>query len=87
MPFCTMVEWDEDFSSDQVAKLTETAKELPDGCLCRIVGSPGKGAKVIEIWQSAGHAQKHAHASTASVAAMPPPDRISAFETTTYLTA
>ena len=37
VPFCTMVEWDQDFSSDVYDTLTKQAADgLPDGCLCRM---------------------------------------------------
>ena len=89
MPFCTMVEWDTGFDVDLHDKLTAQAGPgLPAGCLSRIVGIVGTGAKVIEVWQSPDHAQRFAESSAPALASveMPPPDRVSAFETTAYLT-
>jgi hypothetical protein len=83
-----MVEWDQDFSSDVYDKLTANAGEgLPDGCLCRIVGTGQSGPKVIEVWQSAADAQRFAEAASAAIGEMnvPPPDRVSAFETSAYV--
>lgn len=82
-----MVEWDQGFGSDAYDKLTKQAGELPDGCLCRIVGTGQSGPKVIEVWQSQGDAQRFAEATGGDVSdmKMPPPDRVSAFETSAYL--
>jgi hypothetical protein len=90
VPFCTMVEWDQDFSSDVYDKLTKHAGGgLPDGCLCRIVGSGQGGPKVIEVWQTPGDAQRWAEATSPDISdmSMPPPDRVSAFETSAYVVA
>ena len=90
VPFCTMVEWDQDFSSDVYDMLTKHAEGgLPDGCLCRIVGTGQGGPKVIEVWQSPGDAQRWAEATSADVGDMnmPPPDRVAAFETSAYVVA
>lgn len=89
MPFCTMVEWDQDLSSDVYDKLTKQAGELPDGCLCRIVGTGQSGPKVIEIWQTPGDAQRFAEATIGDISDMnmPPPDRVSAFEASAYVVA
>jgi hypothetical protein len=84
-----MVEWERDFSPDVYDKLTEQAGDLPGGCLCRIVGTGQSGPKVIEVWQSPGDAQRFAEATSAAVSDMnmPPPDRVSAFETSAYVVA
>jgi hypothetical protein len=84
-----MVEWDQDFSSDMYDKLTKHAGELPEGCLCLIVGTGQSGPKVIEVWQSPGDAQRHAEAKSGELndMSMPPPDRVSAFETSAYVLA
>jgi hypothetical protein len=90
VPFCTMVEWHQDFSADVYDKLTEQAGDgLPDGCLCRIVGIGRSGPKVIEVWQTPAGAQRFAEASGADISDMniPPPDRVSAFETSAYVVA
>jgi hypothetical protein len=86
VPFCTMVEWDHDFSSGVYAKLTTQAGVLPGGCLCRIVGTGQSGPKVIEVWQTPGDAQRFAEATSGDMN-MPPPDRVSAFETSAYVVA
>ena len=90
VPFCTMVEWDQDFSSDMYDMLTKHAGDgLPDGCLCLIVGTGQGGPKVIEVWQTPDDAQRHAEATSGDLSDMnfPPPDRVSAFETSAYVLA
>jgi hypothetical protein len=89
VPFCTMVEWDHEFSSDVLDALSKQAGELPDGCLCRIAGTGQGGPKVIEVWQTPGDAQRFAEATSGAVSDMniPPPDRVSAFETSAYVVA
>lgn len=90
VPFCTMVEWDQEFSSDVHDMLTKRAEDgLPDGCLCRIVGTGQGGQKVIEVWRSPADAQRWAEVASGEVGDMnmPPPDRVSAFETSAYVVA
>jgi len=85
-----MVEWDKDFSSDEYEKMAANAAEgLPQGCLSRIVGTGSSGPKVIEVWETAGDAQQFAEQTSAAVSEMnvPPPDRVSAFETSAYVVA
>jgi len=85
-----MVEWDQDFSSDVYDKLTKHAGDgLPDGCVCRIVGTGQSGPKVIEVWRTPADAQRWAEATSGDVSdmSMPPPDRVSAFETSAYVVA
>ena len=58
MPFCTVVEWDEDFDISFLQELNERAgvpDGLPDGCLSRIVGAVDTGARVIVEWESPDH--------------------------------
>jgi len=88
VPFCTMVEWNQEFSSDMYDMLSKHAGDaLPDGCLCLIVGTGQGGPKVIEVWQTPDDAQRHADATSGAISDMnfPPPDRVSAFETSAYV--
>lgn len=90
MPFCTMVEWDQELPADVQEKLAASAGDvLPDGCICRIVGTAQGGPKVIEVWQSPADAQRFAEARSPALSemSMPSPDRVSAFETSAYVVA
>jgi hypothetical protein len=87
MPFCTIVEWEAGFDAGLHDTLTAlVGQTLPDGCLTRIAGIAEAGAHVVEIWASPEDAHRFSEASTDAVAAMnvPPPDRVSAFETAVY---
>ncbi len=92
MPFCTIVEidWDPNFGREQFTEFIERSDpvdELPDGCLSRIVGIDDDGARMIEIWRSGDDARAFAERSAPSLAdvRMPPPTRITGFETTSYV--
>ena len=89
MAFCTTVEWTEDFPGERIAGTVGAAEGLPDGCLVRIVGTVGTGARVIEVWESEDDAKRFA-AQTAPLLAstpMPPPSRVEAFDTAVFLTS
>lgn len=91
MPFCTLLEWDQDFDLAQYEAMNERAgghDPLPDGCLCRVVGPVESGARILEVWASADAARQFAEANGNLVAEfhLPPPARVSAFETTVFRT-
>ena len=92
MPFCTIVEFefDEAFGREQFASMIERAgpvDELPAGCVSRIVGVDDTGARVIEVWGSGDDARAFAELSAPDLATieMPPPARVTGFETTAYV--
>jgi hypothetical protein len=94
MPFCTIVEfeWDESFGREQFAAMIEKAgpvDELPAGCVSRIVGVDDAGARVIEVWRSGADAAAFAKRSAPDLAGLelPPPSRVTGFETTAYVVA
>jgi hypothetical protein len=91
MPFCTIVEfeWDETFDRERFASVAGDAgegKPLPDGCLSRIAGIDGKGARMIEVWRSGDDARAFAEQSAPALSAaqLPPPSRVVGFEVTSY---
>lgn len=94
MPFCTIVEfeWNETSDRGRFAGFIENsgaADSLPDGCLSRIGGIDDHGARVIEVWRSSDDARRFAEQSAPSLASaqMPAPSRATAFEASTFLTA
>ena len=94
MPFCTIVEfeWTETFGREQFANMIERAgpvDEIPAGCVSRIVGVDDTGARVIEVWRSGADAQAFAEQTAPALAdvQMPPPSRVTGFETTAYVVA
>jgi hypothetical protein len=55
VPYCTFLEWEKDFDLDLYNQLNKRAGDhdaLPPGCLGRVVGAVGSGARIIEIWAS-----------------------------------
>ena len=89
MPFCTLLEWDHDFDLENYYAMVERSgshAKLPEGCLGRVVGPVGSGARVIEIWSSAEDARRFGEASSPLLKefAMPAPSRTAAFETSIY---
>lgn len=89
MAYCTVLEWDEGFPFARYAELNDRAgdhKQLPDGCLARIVGPMQTGAQIIEVWESNEHARRFSEKNTPLIAELqiPPPSRVAAFEATTF---
>jgi hypothetical protein len=88
MPFCTIVEfeWDETFDRERFASVAGDGTVLPDGCLSRIAGIDGSGARMIEVWRSSDDAMAFAQQSAPSLSAaqLPPPSRVVGFEVTAY---
>jgi hypothetical protein len=90
MAFCTVVEWDGDLAADRYDALTgSAAAALPGGCLSRIVGRGGSGARLIEVWRSDEDARRYneQNAEAVSELRLPPPARVAAFQTTVFRTA
>ena len=92
MPFCTIVEfeWDETFDRDGFSRVISGAggeTSSPDGRLSHISGIEEKGARVIEVWRSAGDARAFAEKSRPflEAAKLPPPSRVVGFEVTSYV--
>ena len=92
MPFCTIVEfeWDETFDWDGFARAISGAggeAPPPDGRLSQISGIDERGARVIEVWRSAGDAQAFAEKSRPflEAAKLPAPSRVLGFEVTSYV--
>jgi hypothetical protein len=92
MPFCTIVEfeWDETFDREGFARTISGAggqTPPPDGRLSQISGIDEKGARVIEVWRSAGDAQAFAEKSRPflEAAKLPAPSRVLGFEVTSYV--
>jgi len=92
MPFCTIVEfeWDESFDRESfVRTISGSGGEAPhpDGRLSQISGIDEKGARVIEVWRSAGDAQAFAEKSRPflEAARLPPPSRVVGFDVTSYV--
>jgi len=92
MPFCTIVEfeWDETFDREGFARTIAdggAGKPSPDGRLSQISGIDEKGARVVEVWRSAGDAQAFAEKSRPFLAAarLPAPSRVVGFEVTSYV--
>ena len=92
MPFCTIVEfeWDETFDREGFARTIGGAggeAPAPAGRLSRISGIDEKGARVIEVWRSAGDAQAFAEKSRPFLAAanLPAPSRVLGFEVSSYV--
>jgi hypothetical protein len=91
MAFCTTVEWDSGFSLEQWREMVGRMgglDVLPDGCHQRIAGTAGEGFRVIEVWDSPDAARGFAEQSAPKLAgvAVPPPDRVGAFEIAHQLT-
>jgi hypothetical protein len=91
VPYCTIVEfeWDESFDHEQFASTLaagQAASGPPKGRLSHIAGIDAKGARMIEVWQSAEDARAFAEQSAPFLAemTMPPPSRVSSFEVTSY---
>ena len=93
MAFCTLLEWERAFPFDRYQQMndrTPNHKELPEGCLSRIVGrADGGGATIIEVWQSSQDAQRFSEQNAHLLAefSMPAPTRVAAFETSIFQTA
>ena len=92
MKFCTIVEfeWDVTFDREGFARtLSGADRETPppDGRLSQISGIDEKGARVIEVWRSAGDAQAFAEKSRPflETAKLPAPSRVLGFEVTSYV--
>ena len=92
MPFCTIVEfeWDETFDREGFSRVISGAggeRLSPDGRLSQICGIDEKGARIIEVWRSAGDAQAFAEKSRPFLAAakLPAPSRVVGFEVTSYV--
>jgi hypothetical protein len=92
MPFCTIFEfeWDETFDREGFSRVISSAggkTPLPRGRLSQISGIDEKGARVIEVWRSAGDAQAFADKSRPflEAAELPPPSRVAGFEVTSYV--
>ncbi|HEY1344829.1 MAG TPA: hypothetical protein VGF54_07590 [Streptosporangiaceae bacterium] len=92
MPFCTIVEfeWDETFDRAGFSRVISGAggeTPFPDGLLSQISGIDEKGARVIEVWRSAGDARAFAEKSRPflEAAKLPPPSRVAGFEVTSYV--
>ena len=92
MPFCTIVEfeWDETFDRESFARTISGAggeTPPPDGRLSQISGIYEKGARIIEVWRSAGNAQAFAEKSRPflEAAKLPAPSRVVGFDVTSYI--
>ncbi len=81
MPFCTIVEWDQDVG-DQLQGLAGAHAPAP-GLMVRAVGTDDSGTHVIELWESSDDARRFGEASAPALAqsALPPPTRVTGFET------
>ena len=91
MPYCTLLEWEKDFALARYNQLNERAgvhDALPPGCLGRVLGAGGSGARIIEIWASPEAARDFSVKNTPHIAALkiPAPDRTAAFETFIFMT-
>lgn len=90
MPFCTVLEWDEfDMALfDELRERTGGDDKLPDGCVARIAGTVGTGARVIEVWKSPDDARRFADQNTELIRELniPTPTGVVAFETTLFVT-
>jgi hypothetical protein len=89
MPFCTLLEWESDFDFAAYEALNKKAgvhDRLPDGCVGRIVGPVEGGARIIEVWQTGDDAGRFNEKNGHLIADfnIPPPSRVSAFETTEF---
>jgi hypothetical protein len=89
--YCTIVEfeWDDSFDHQQFASsmaANQAAAGRPNGRLSHIASIDDKGARMIEVWESANDARAFAEQSASQVTAMalPPPTRVSGFEVTSY---
>jgi hypothetical protein len=85
MAFCTLLEWDDDFPFDRYDQLNARAGDhdsLPDGCLARVVGADGAGARIIEVWRTDDDAKRFSDKNSQLIAELqiPPPSRVAAFE-------
>jgi hypothetical protein len=81
MPFCTIVEWDQNVS-DQLGAIPG-ADAPAAGLMVRIVGADVSGTHVIELWESSDDARRFGEAGAPALAqsALPPPTRVTGFET------
>jgi len=89
MAYCTQLEWDKDFPFERYQSMAEDPSshaDLPDGCLARIVGRIGSGARIFEIWESSDDARRFGEDSRGLLTEfkMPMPDRTAAFELETF---
>jgi hypothetical protein len=67
MAYCTVLEWDKGFPFDRYDELNDRSgdhKQLPDGCLARVVGPVETGAQIIEVWESTEHAKRFSDKNT-----------------------
>ncbi len=83
-------EWDENLDHQRFASMTGNAGAditPPAGCLSRIVGIDGKGARMIEVWRSGEDARAFAEKTQPALtdAQLPPPSRVFGFEVTSYV--
>ena len=60
--------------------------QVPEGCLARIVGPVDTGAAIVELWRSGDGWRRfsEANAHLLDEFKMPPPTRVTAFETTIF---
>jgi hypothetical protein len=91
VPYCTLLEWEKDFDLDLYNQLNKRAGDhdtLPPGCLGRVVGAVGSGARIIEIWTSPEVARDFSLQNRPHIAELeiPAPDRTTAFETSIFMT-
>jgi hypothetical protein len=93
MPFCTIVEfeWDESSDGERFAAMIGGMSNgaSPEGRLSKIAGIDANGARMIEVWRSSDDARAFAEKSAPSLATadMPPPSRVIGFEVTDYVVA
>jgi hypothetical protein len=91
VPYCTLLEWEKDFDLELYNQLNERAGHqdaLAPGCLGRVVGKVGSGARIIEIWASPEAARDFSVKNTPHIAELKIalPDRTAAFETSIFVT-
>ena len=82
MPFCAIVEWDQDVSG-ALSELSSGQDEPAASSLVRIFGSSESGTYAIELWDSSEDAKRFSEESAPALArsALAPPARVTAFET------
>jgi hypothetical protein len=92
MPYCTIVEfeWDETSDRERFADLVAKAGEAappPEGRMSHITGIDDTGARMIEVWRSGDDARAHAERSAPFIgeAKLPAPSRVFGFEVTSYV--
>ncbi|MBV9819624.1 MAG: hypothetical protein JOZ07_14925 [Solirubrobacterales bacterium] len=86
---CTVLDWDHEFPFDRYDELNDRAgdhKQLPEGCLARVVGGVESGAQIIEVWEFNEHAKRFSERNTPLIDELriPPPSRVSAVEATIF---